>query len=66
MKIESIKEQQQAARECGKAYCCLRWREGQWRICYVTDDQSAADRWWQMHPAPARVYYSSGAIRNAK
>lgn len=37
-----------------------------WKVEFITDDWRAADKWWEAQTGLARVYYGTGAIRNAK
>lgn len=70
--IQSNTEQENAAMACGTVYCCLahcpatRDKPWTWKVALTTNDQYTADEWWRQQPKLARVYYSSGAIRNAK
>ena len=68
MVIQSNSEQAEAARSCGDRYCCLGYIPGTWtwEIQLLTNDRYEADYWWETQPKMARVYYSSGKIRNAR
>jgi hypothetical protein len=62
----NLKEQKEAAKSCGKTFCCLARKPGTWEVALATDDVDSADSWWEQQTGSARVFYSSGAIRNAK
>lgn len=69
--VQSNKEQQTAAHNCGKGFCCLGYQPGKgdtwtWYVALATDDVVEADEWWEDQTGLARVYYANGAIRNAK
>lgn len=67
--IRENKEQEQAAKDCGKKFCCLAYHGGigwTWYVALATDSMEEADRWCAKQEKMARVYYNSGRIRHAK
>jgi hypothetical protein len=71
--IQSNPEQEAAARQYDSdSLVCMSYKKETatepwtWVVEMVVDTLREADKWWEEQPGMARVYYGTGAIRNAK